>query len=99
MFRKFPNGEQTQLHVSADVTIDFNQEKLQIFDECWRELRDRFYDPTFRGLDWSAAHAQLRRWPPARRLPAISIRSSTSWSVSCAPRTWVPAGGIGRFKM
>ncbi|MEO7912522.1 MAG: S41 family peptidase [Roseiflexaceae bacterium] len=59
MFRKFPNGEQTQLHVSADVTIDFNQEKLQIFDECWRELRDRFYDPTFRGLDWSAARAQF----------------------------------------
>ncbi len=59
MFRKFPNGEQAQLHVSADVTIDFNQEKRQIFDECWRELRDRFYDPTFRGLDWSAARAQF----------------------------------------
>jgi len=59
MFRKFPNGDQTQLHVSADVTIDFNQEKRQIFDECWRELRDRFYDPTFRGLDWSAARAQF----------------------------------------
>ena len=59
MFRKFPNGDQTQLHVSADVTINFNQEKLQIFDECWRELRDRFYDPTFRGLDWSAARAQF----------------------------------------
>jgi tricorn protease len=59
MFRKFPNGDATQLHVSADVIIDFNQEKRQIFDECWRELRDRFYDPTFRGLDWSAAHAQF----------------------------------------
>jgi Tol biopolymer transport system component/C-terminal processing protease CtpA/Prc len=59
MVRKFPNGEQVQLHVSAEVTIDFNQEKLQIFDECWRELRDRFYDPTFRGLDWSAARAQF----------------------------------------
>jgi Tol biopolymer transport system component/C-terminal processing protease CtpA/Prc len=59
MIRKFPNGEQTQLPVSADVTIDFNQEKRQIFDECWRMLRDRFYDPTFRGLDWSAAREQF----------------------------------------
>jgi len=59
MIRKFPNGDQTQLPVSADVTIDFNQEKRQIFDECWRMLRDRFYDPTFRGLDWSAAREQF----------------------------------------
>src|SRR5262249_17161193 len=59
MFRKFPGGDQTQLPISPDVTIDFNQEKRQIFDECWRMLRDRFYDPTFRGLDWSAARAQF----------------------------------------
>jgi Tol biopolymer transport system component/C-terminal processing protease CtpA/Prc len=59
MIRKFPSGEQTHLPISADVTIDFHQEKRQIFDECWRLLRDRFYDPTFRGLDWSAARAQF----------------------------------------
>jgi tricorn protease len=57
--RKFPSGDQTVIPISADVRIDFNQEKLQIFDECWRRLRDRFYDPTFRGLDWSAARAQF----------------------------------------
>jgi Tol biopolymer transport system component/C-terminal processing protease CtpA/Prc len=59
MIRKFPSGEQSQLHISADVIVDFNQEKRQIFDEAWRLLRDHFYDPTFRGLDWSAARAQL----------------------------------------
>ncbi|HEU5103085.1 MAG TPA: S41 family peptidase [Roseiflexaceae bacterium] len=59
MIRKFPSGDQIQLPVSADVTIDFNQEKRQIFHECWRMLRDRFYDPTFRGLDWSAARDQF----------------------------------------
>jgi tricorn protease len=57
--RKFPNGEQTQIPIIADVTVDFNQEKRQIFDECWRLLRDYFYDPTFRGLDWSAAREQF----------------------------------------
>ncbi|HEY3228094.1 MAG TPA: S41 family peptidase, partial [Roseiflexaceae bacterium] len=57
--RKFPSGDQTPLHVSADVIVDFNQEKRQIFDEAWRLLRDHFYDPTFRGLDWSAARAQF----------------------------------------
>lgn len=52
--RKFPKGDQTTLPVTAEVTIDFTQEKRQIFEECWRLLRDYFYDPTFRGLDWNA---------------------------------------------
>jgi Tol biopolymer transport system component/C-terminal processing protease CtpA/Prc len=59
MIRKFPSGDQTQLHVSADVVVDFNREKRQVFDEAWRLLRDHFYDPTFRGLDWTAARDQL----------------------------------------
>jgi Tol biopolymer transport system component/C-terminal processing protease CtpA/Prc len=59
MIRKFPSGDQNQLHISADVVVDFNREKRQVFDEAWRLLRDHFYDPTFRGLDWSAARAQL----------------------------------------
>lgn len=57
--RKFPNGDPTNLPVVAEVTHDFGQEKRQMFDECWRRLRDYFYDPTFRGLDWSAAREQF----------------------------------------
>lgn len=57
--RKFPGGEATQLPISAEVSIDFQREKHQIFDECWRLLRDRFYDPTFRGLDWNAVRARF----------------------------------------
>lgn len=57
--RKFPQGDQTTLPVLADVTLDFEQEKRQMFAECWRRLRDYFYDPTFRGLDWQAAREQF----------------------------------------
>ncbi len=56
--RKFPKGEQTTLAVSAEVVVDFAQEKRQIFEECWRLLRDCFYDERFRGIDWEAMHAQ-----------------------------------------
>lgn len=54
--RKFPKGDQTTLPISAEVVIDFAQEKRQIFEECWRLLRDYFYDERFRGIDWEAAH-------------------------------------------
>lgn len=57
--RKYPNGDQSLLQVSGEVTVDFHQEKRQIFDECWRLLRDHFYDPTFRGLNWGAAREQF----------------------------------------
>lgn len=54
--RKFPKGEQTTLSISAEVVVDFAQEKRQIFEECWRLLRDCFYDERFRGIDWEATH-------------------------------------------
>lgn len=55
MVRKFPSGaEPMRLTVRAEINVDFHQEKHQIFGEAWRTLRDSFYDPTFRGQDWSA---------------------------------------------
>jgi Tol biopolymer transport system component/C-terminal processing protease CtpA/Prc len=57
--RKFPSGDQTGLGILADVTVDFNQEKRQMFEECWRLLRDYFYDPTFRNQDWSMAREKF----------------------------------------
>jgi Tol biopolymer transport system component/C-terminal processing protease CtpA/Prc len=57
--QKFANGDANQLQISAEIIVDFYQEKLQVFDEVWRVLRDRFYDPSFRGLDWSAVRAQF----------------------------------------
>lgn len=59
MNMKFPRGDRTHVQVSSEVVIDFHQEKMQMFEEGWRLLRDYFYDPTFRGLDWSAAREQF----------------------------------------
>lgn len=57
--RRLQGNEQTVVPVQADVLWDFHAEKQQMFDECWRLLRDHFYDPTFRGLDWTAAKTQF----------------------------------------
>lgn len=54
--RRFPKGDQTTLAIAAEVIVDFAQEKRQIFEECWRLLRDCFYDERFRGIDWEATH-------------------------------------------
>ncbi|HEX2277865.1 MAG TPA: S41 family peptidase [Candidatus Tectomicrobia bacterium] len=33
---------------------------LAVFEEVWRTVRDRFYDPMFRGLDWTAVGERYR---------------------------------------
>jgi carboxyl-terminal processing protease len=33
---------------------------LAVFEEVWRTVRDHFYDPTFRGLDWATIREKYR---------------------------------------
>jgi carboxyl-terminal processing protease len=33
---------------------------LAVFEEVWQAVRDHFYDPTFRGLDWAAVGERYR---------------------------------------
>jgi carboxyl-terminal processing protease len=33
---------------------------LTVFEEVWRTVRDHFYDPTFKGLDWAAVGERYR---------------------------------------
>jgi len=58
--RRFPSGnEPNRLSLRAEVEVDFHRAKEQIFTEAWRELRDSFYDPTFRGQDWQAVRERF----------------------------------------
>jgi Tol biopolymer transport system component/C-terminal processing protease CtpA/Prc len=58
--RKFPSGsDATTVYVRGDVTVDFNQEKYQVFGEAWRLLRDTFYDASFGGRVWQALREQF----------------------------------------
>jgi tricorn protease len=53
-----PNGPVTvsePLKLSGmEMKLDHHQEWKQIFEECWRQMRDFFYDPTMHGVDWKA---------------------------------------------
>jgi tricorn protease len=39
-----------------EVQLDRHQEWRQIYNECWRQMRDFFYDPGMHGVDWKAMH-------------------------------------------
>jgi len=53
-----------------EMQLDRRAEWKQIFDEAWRTLRDNFFDPTMRGVDWPA---MKRRYEA--ELPYVSSRN------------------------
>lgn len=62
-------GEPRTLSVSAEMDVDFGREKLGIFDQAWRYLRDNFVDPGMHGVDWDAERARYLPRAMAARTP------------------------------
>jgi len=44
--------------VTAEIDVDFAQEKMEVFRQAWTYLRDGFYDDKFHGVDWNAVRQQ-----------------------------------------
>lgn len=51
---KLDLGEQKLSLADLRVALDREAEWRQIFTECWRQMRDFFYDPNLHGVDWPA---------------------------------------------
>ena len=42
------------------VTTATREGRLIVFDEAWRTIRERYYDPALNGVDWDELRARLR---------------------------------------
>ncbi len=47
-----PSGANRPVPFSAKMRIDHRAERVQMFDEAWRAMRDYFYDKNMHGVDW-----------------------------------------------
>ena len=43
-----------------DVYLDKKKQWAQIFDECWRQMREFFYVPNMHGVAWKAMHERYK---------------------------------------
>ena len=43
--------------INLEMTVDFAKEKMEIFRQGWRYLRDNFYDEQYHGANWSQVRA------------------------------------------
>ena len=45
------------INVTAELDVDFSQEKMEVFRQAWTYMRDGFYDDKYHGADWSEVKA------------------------------------------
>lgn len=55
---------------------DLHAEWKQIFNESWRQMRDFFFDPNMRGIDWKAMHDKY-----AVLLPYVNHRNDLTYII------------------
>lgn len=56
------SGKITSYPHDAKMLLDKEAERKQVFDEGWRLINQRFYDPEFHGEDWKALKSYYRPW-------------------------------------
>src|SRR5262249_45675152 len=49
-----------RLNFNVRVGVDHQAEWAEMFDDGWRTMKYRFYDPNMHGFDWDAARAKYR---------------------------------------
>lgn len=51
----FGGGGGRRLQFVAHVDVDHRRERAEVFDEAWRVMKHRFYDPGMHGVNWEEA--------------------------------------------
>jgi tricorn protease len=56
----FGSAPRRRINFVAKVRVDRPAEWSEMFDDAWRTMKYRFYDPKMHGMDWDAARAKYR---------------------------------------
>ena len=59
-----------------EMHLDRAAEWTQIYNECWRQMRDYFYAPNMHGVDWSRIHDKY-----AALLPDVKYRYDLTYLI------------------
>jgi tricorn protease len=50
-----PSSTPRRVSFTVRLEVDEAAERRQVFEEAWRVMKNRFYDPKMHGVDWAAA--------------------------------------------
>ena len=55
--------------ITAEMDVDFEREKSEVFAEAWSYLNDNFFDPKFNGVNWPALREKFAPQVAGARTP------------------------------
>ena len=55
--------------LTAEMDVNFDAEKMEVFSQAWRYLADNFADSTMNGVDWAAVRARYAPHVAGARTP------------------------------
>ena len=64
-----PGAAVTDSPVSVDVDVDFDTDKMAVFEQAWRDLNENFHDPAFHGVDWAKTRERFAPQIAGARTP------------------------------
>jgi Tol biopolymer transport system component len=89
---------------SAELDVDFEREKLEVFQQAWAIQRDNYYDAAFHGVDWDAVRksyapriAGARSPDEVRRILGFMVGELNSSHSGINPPAGVPGVPTGRL--
>lgn len=98
--------ESRPLNVNIDIPVNFAEDKMEVFKQGWRYLRDNFYDDKYHGADWNAVRATYepyivgaRTQDEVRRLMSMMVGELNASHLGVAggttPPQSTPVGKLG----
>lgn len=58
------SGKITPVSIKTEMVLNQEAERAYIFGHAWKQVKEKFYDPTIRGMDWKMYHDNYARFLP-----------------------------------
>ena len=58
------SGERKPVPFEAEMALDLPAEREYLFEHVWRQVREKFYDPSLHGVDWDGLKRDYARFVP-----------------------------------
>lgn len=58
------SGKITPVSINAELALNAAEERAYIFEHAWRQVKEKFYDPTIHGIDWEMYRDNYARFLP-----------------------------------
>ncbi len=92
------------LTLNLEMNVEFAREKMEVFKQGWRYLRDNFYDDKYHGADWNAVRAtyepmvsEARTLDEVRRLMNMMVGELNASHLGVGGQTGFTPAPVGKL--